>query len=93
MTDDDAWRTKLLLARREGLLLGPCHAVHMLGMRFPLDVLLLDRSGTVTALYAGLAPGRRTRWHREAVWALEMRTATIDASGTTIGDTIDWRQA
>ena len=64
----DGWLTRLrgMLARPaprpgEGLLLTPCSSVHMYGMRFPLDVAFLDRSGTVVAIYASLAPGSRTR--------------------------------
>jgi uncharacterized protein len=72
----------------EGLLLRPCRAVHMLGMRFPLDVAFLDRSGTVVAAYPNLPPGGRTSWHRQADGALELPAGTLAASGTREGDRI-----
>jgi hypothetical protein len=72
----------------EGLILRPCRAVHMAGMRFPLDVAFLDRRGGVVAAYQTLAPGRRTGWHRAAVEALELPAGTLAATGTVVGDII-----
>ena len=76
------------LAPGEGLLLEPCRAVHMLGMRFPLDVAFLDGDGTVVAAYPNLSPGARTGWHRRATRALELPAGTLAASGTREGDQI-----
>jgi uncharacterized protein len=76
------------LAAGEGLLLRPCRAVHMLGMRFSLDVAFLDRRGTVVAGYSRLAPGGRTRWHRAAADALELPAGTLEATDTVEGDTV-----
>ena len=77
------------LAEGEGLLLRPCPAVHMVGMSYPLDVAFLDRGGTVIAVYPGLAPGARTRWHGRTAEALELPAGVLAASGTVRGDTID----
>jgi uncharacterized membrane protein (UPF0127 family) len=93
----DSWLGRLrgMLGRRrpvngEGLFLTPCSSVHMYGMRFPLDVAFLDRSGTVVAMYLSLGPGSRTRWHREAAHALELPAGALQASGTAIGDMLVW---
>lgn len=72
----------------EGLLLRPCRAVHMLGMRLILDVAFLDAGGRVVALYPGLGPGARTRWHGAARDALELPAGTLADTGTREGDTI-----
>jgi len=72
----------------EGLLLDPCRAVHMLGMRIPLDVAFLDAKGAVVAVYHALAPGASTSWHRAAATALELPAGTLQSSGTGVGDTI-----
>jgi uncharacterized membrane protein (UPF0127 family) len=74
----------------EGLLLSPCRAVHMYGVRFPLDVAFLDAAGTVVASYPSLRPGSRTRWHRNAVHALELPAGTLENSGTIVGDVLAW---
>ncbi len=76
------------LAEGEGLLIEPCQAVHMSGMKFPIDVAFLARDGAVVALYPGLAPGARTSWHRGARRALELPAGTIAATGTREGDVI-----
>ena len=77
----------------EGLLLTPCSSVHMYGMRFPLDVALLDRAGKVIAVYPSLPPGSRTRWYRDAVHALELPAGTLGRSGTILGDVLVWSPA
>jgi len=91
----DGWWTRLrgLLGRErlepgEGLLLRPCRAVHMLGMRLTLDIAFLDADGRVVALYPELRPGGRTRWHAAARDALELPAGTLAATGTREGDTI-----
>ena len=96
----DGWLARLrgMLARPaprpgEGLLLTPCSSVHMYGMRFPLDVAFLDRRGAVVALYPSLAPGSRTRWHRNAAHALELSAGALVESGTSIGDVLVWSAA
>ena len=76
------------LERGEGLILRHCRAVHMLWMSFPLDVAFLDKGGVVVASYASLAPGRWTRWHADALDALELPAGTLAATGTVNGDTI-----
>jgi uncharacterized protein len=96
----DRWlpRLKGMLARPapdpgEGLLLTPCRSVHMYGMRYSLDVAFLDREGVVVAVYPSLAPGSRTRWHRNAAHALELPGGTLLESGTAVGDVITWSVA
>ena len=96
----DGWLARLrgMLARPapgpgEGLLLTPCSSVHMYGMRFPLDVAFLDGRGTVVAIYPSLAPGSRTRWHRNAAHALELSAGALVKSGTSIGDVLVWSAA
>lgn len=77
------------LAPGEGLLLHPCHAVHMLGMSYPLDVVFVDDDRTVVATYHGLAPRARTGWHA-ARFALELPAGTLRDTGTQAGDTLRW---
>jgi uncharacterized membrane protein (UPF0127 family) len=62
----------------------------MYGMKYPLDVLLLDRGRRVVALYQELRPGGRTRVHREASYALELPVGAIARSQTEAGDTLEW---
>ena len=96
----DSWLRRLrgMLGRPEpgpgeGLMLTPCRAVHMFGMRYPLDVAFLDRDGIVVATYPGLVPGAGTFWHRTARHALELATGTLAATGTVVGDRLSWSAA
>ena len=46
------------LAADAGLMLVPCNSVHTCFMRFPLDVVFLDRNGSVLAVRQNLRPWR-----------------------------------
>jgi uncharacterized membrane protein (UPF0127 family) len=70
----------------EGLLLRPCSAIHMWGMRTPLDAMFLDSDGQVVAVYPRLAPGSHTGWHPAARTCVEMACGSIGASATSVGD-------
>ena len=80
------------LAPGEGLLLRPCRAVHMMGMKFPLDVAFLDKGNRVVARYPRLLPGARTRWHRSALAVLELPAGTLDETGTMEGDLVEYQE-
>jgi hypothetical protein len=88
----DRWwsRARGLLGRRldprEGLLIRPCRAVHMFGMRYAIDVAFLDAAGRIVATYQGLRPARTTRYHRSAASALELPAGMLARTGTQVGD-------
>ena len=95
----DRWLARLrgLLGRPElvpgeGLLLTPCGSVHMLGMRYPIDVALLDAERRVVSLHPGLPPGWHMAATRGARFALELPVGTLARSGTLPGDRLDWQE-
>lgn len=49
------------LADDEGVLLTPCGAIHMVGMRRSISCAFLDADGMVLRVLDPLAPGRRVR--------------------------------
>jgi uncharacterized membrane protein (UPF0127 family) len=63
------------LASGEGLLINPGPSVHMFFMRFPIDVVFLDRDRTVVKIVHDLQPWR-TAGARKAVAALELPAGT-----------------
>jgi uncharacterized membrane protein (UPF0127 family) len=73
------------------MLLTPCQSVHMYWMKYSLDVVFLAPNGCVVEAYHGLAPSKRSRWHRDADRALELRAGTLASSGTQIGDQLELR--
>lgn len=81
-----------LLGRRdlpagEGLVIVPCRSVHAAFMRFPLDVLFLDRQGVVR--YAmQLMPWRFSPIVPAAHLVLELPLGTVARAATACGDVI-----
>lgn len=93
----DTWwgRLRGLIGRPElepgqGLLLTPCKAVHMYGMKYPIDAAFLDHAGVVTAVYRELVPGARSRWHDRAEYALELPAGMLARTETKVGDVLEW---
>lgn len=74
----------------EGMLIAPSQGVHMWWMKYPLDVALLDGDGEVVAAYPELEPGRRTRIHRKARYALELPAGTLADTETRVGHVLEW---
>ena len=92
-----ARRTGLLgresFAPGSGLYLVPCPWVHTFGMAFPIDVAFLARNGRVLALHAELRPNRLSRLVFRAEGALELPAGTLAATGTRVGDVVDFDTA
>lgn len=91
IADNSLTRLVGLLGRRElgyseGLFIQPSNGVHTLGMLFAIDVALLDKGGTVLALYHSLPPFRITKLNWKAAAALELPKGTLKSTGTQIGD-------
>lgn len=78
------------LPEGEGLLLRPCSQIHMLGMRFAIDVLFFDRNWQVVGLLENFAPGRVSGMYRKAKCCLELPVGAIAGSGTQLGDQIEF---
>ena len=73
------------LGATEGLLLSPCKAVHTVGMRFPIDVIFIDRDGRAVRIVPALAPWRIAMSAR-AKAVIELAAGTAAASDIRIGD-------
>jgi len=87
-------RMRGLLGRRpllenQGLLLRPCSAVHTFGMRYPLDLLFLDREWRITKMVDSLNPYRMA-WSFGASMVIEMRSGTLNQLNLTPGTRLIW---
>jgi len=86
-------RLKGLLGRKslqegEGLLLRPCKGIHTIGMRFPIDVLFLDRKNCVLAA-VNIRPNKMTKLYLKASCAIEIPAGTLACTATKAGDRIE----
>ena len=72
----------------DGLWISPCDSVHTLGMRYPLDVLFVDREGTVVGCCRSLRPNRFSPRYRKAHGALELPAGTLARTRTEPGDSL-----
>jgi uncharacterized membrane protein (UPF0127 family) len=74
------------LAAGEGLVLQPCQSVHTWFMRFPIDVLHVDRQGIVRRIVHGLPPNRLGPivWRGRLV--IELPAGVAARTSTEVGD-------
>jgi hypothetical protein len=70
----------------EALVLEPCNSIHTAFMRFPIDVVYVDRSGRVVKVISNLRPFRVSAVLRGARSAIELPSGTIGDTGTAPGD-------
>jgi uncharacterized protein len=79
------------LAPGEGLWLEPCASIHMFFMRFALDVLFVDRTGSVVKQCNRVRPWRIAGGGARARAALEVAAGVVECSDTRIGDRLELR--
>ena len=90
LADGPLTRMRGLLGRSgmesgEGLLLKPAGSVHTYFMRFPIDVVFLDREGVVVAITDSLVPWRAAS-KRGAKAVLELPAGESSRRGLAVGD-------
>lgn len=74
------------LLKNEGLLIHNCAAIHMFGMKFPINVYFLDRGMNVVAAFEDVPLESFTPHIRDAFYALE--TATY-SHNIKVGDRLE----
>ena len=85
-------RMRGLLGRRglepgTGMLIKPAPSVMTFFMRFPIDVVFLDKQHTIVKIAHSLVPWR-TAGARKAVASLELPAGTAVALGLQVGDVL-----
>ena len=97
VADHGATRRKGLLGRSgladgEGLWIVPCESVHTFGMKFPIDLVYLDRKKKVKKVRSGVPPWRLSAC-LSAHSVLELASGTISTTKTRPGDTLEFSPA
>ncbi|MEW8506908.1 MAG: DUF192 domain-containing protein [Candidatus Thiodiazotropha sp.] len=80
---------KKQLSDNHGLLLEGCASVHTFGMRYPLDLVFLDKSGKVIKCQKGVKPFR-TASARGAYYTLELNNGMICNQDISENDQYSW---
>jgi hypothetical protein len=94
VADSSATRRKGLLKHEslpegEGLWIAPCEAVHTFGMKFPIDVLYLDRKRKVLKVRGTMVPWRISGCLR-AHSVLELPAGMAGKTRTVAGDQLEF---
>lgn len=97
VADRGAKRRKGLLGRDglgpgEGLWIVPCESVHTFGMRFPIDLVYLDRKKRVRKVRNGVPPWRLSAC-LSAHSVIELPAGEVRASMTAPGDWLEFSPA
>jgi uncharacterized membrane protein (UPF0127 family) len=97
MADHGATRRKGLLGRSglasgEGIWIVPCESVHTFWMKFPIDLVYLDRNKKVKKVRSGVAPWRLSAC-LSAHSVLEFASGTIHSTQTRPGDWLEFSHA
>jgi hypothetical protein len=94
VADHGATRRKGLLGRNslaegEGLWIVPCESVHTFGMKFPIDLVYLDRKKKVKKVRSSVPPWRLSAC-LSADSVLELASGTIHTTQTRPGDVLEF---
>ncbi len=77
------------LGPEEALWLMPSKGIHTIGMKFPIDVVFLNRANVVVGLISELAPYRISSINLRGYSVMELPAATIKKSRTELGDQLE----
>jgi len=89
---DTFWkRIKGLLGRKslkagEALVIRPCNSVHTFFMRFPIDVLFVDKDNRIIKTVADLEPFRMTPVIFGSAFVVELPAGTLHSTNTRASD-------
>lgn len=93
LADDSASRNKGLLGREsmdsdEGLWIVPCPMIHTFFMKFPIDVVFLDKQLRVRRVIEDLKPWRLSPWVWSAHSVLELAGGALKGR-VAVGDVLE----
>lgn len=73
----------------EGLLLSPAWSIHTWAMRFPIDVVFIDRDDRILRIVEAMAPWRLVS-ERRAHAVVELAAGRARALGLMVGERLPW---
>jgi uncharacterized protein len=94
LAQDPFSRMKGLLGRKDlpkdhALIIRPCNQVHMFFMRFPIDVLFVDKNNIVVGLVENIKPGHLSPIFFGSHFVIELPSGVIQVTSTQIKDKLE----
>ena len=77
---------KLGLAQGYALLIPGCNSIHMFFMKFPIDVVFVDKANKVAGLSKNIKPFELSPVFWKSSCAIELPAGTIEATQTQLND-------
>ena len=68
------------------LMIRPCNQIHMMNMKFPLDVIYLSKDNTVLHIDENIRPWKIGKTVKKAVGVVEVNAGTCARLGLETGD-------
>jgi len=62
------------LEEKQGIVLAKCKQVHTFGMKFPIDIVVLSREGTIIDFVGDLKANKISRYYKDAYYIIELVT-------------------
>lgn len=63
--------------------------IHTIGLKFPIDVVILDKNLKIVSIKKNLKPNRVYFWHPKYSKAIEMEKGTIDMFKLKVGNELE----
>lgn len=82
---------RFVCGKFDALIFEKCSSVHTCFMRFPLDLVFIDRENKVVSVHRRVRPWKFVFGGRGASAVIELPPGAIDFSGTEKGDIIEFR--
>ena len=82
---------RFVCGKFDALIFEKCSSVHTCFMRFPLDLVFIDRENKVVSVHRRVRPWKFVFGGRGASAVIELPLGAIDFSGTEKGDIIEFR--
>lgn len=77
------------LKEGEGLIITQCRSIHMFFMKFPIDVIFIDKSGCVVGCVENIKPFQLSKIYFCADRAIELSSGVIAKSNVQLKDKIE----
>jgi len=74
------------LEKNQAMILRPANSVHTFFMRFPIDVLFVDRNKIVVKIFRNMKPFKVTGVYLKSAFVIESSAGVIDSTQTAEGD-------